>query len=345
MKNKPNPWDRKNIKPSDCPLADRGIDLNRNYGYKWGYDDIGSSIHPCREEYRGLSAFSELETQAIKKLVELYHFDSVISYHSYGDLYIIPTGYIFSEMNQFPLSHQSLYNEIKKILPKNIRFGSVQELLNYSANGAFMDYLYSLGIFSIEVEMAPENYNSFHPDYIKVDNILKDHLNPFLVFISKTISKLSANVTTDWRKLFIYIENQGIAKSNSVNVHIKFDKPIKGIRMLSKHPIKEINNTFIISIPRIDSDSVDILKMLIDTQSENNYISVTFSPLIKGYKEFYGEISFTNYGDSSSIVLIIIICLLIVASLCILIGWYAYKKRLDTVRFVELEEVKPRISA
>ena len=73
-------------------------------------------------------------------------------------------------------------------------------------------------IIYIEVGMGPENYNTFHPDYIKVDNILKDHLNPFLVFISKTISKLSANVTTDWRKLFIYIENQGIAKSNSVNI-------------------------------------------------------------------------------------------------------------------------------
>ncbi|HVP37246.1 MAG TPA: M14 family metallopeptidase, partial [Terriglobales bacterium] len=30
-----------------------GIDLNRNFGYKWGYDDIGSSSVPGSETYRG----------------------------------------------------------------------------------------------------------------------------------------------------------------------------------------------------------------------------------------------------------------------------------------------------
>jgi murein tripeptide amidase MpaA len=35
-----------------------GVDLNRNFGYMWGYDDLGSSPIPSSETYRGPSAFS-----------------------------------------------------------------------------------------------------------------------------------------------------------------------------------------------------------------------------------------------------------------------------------------------
>ena len=31
----------------DCSEITGGIDLNRNYGYKFGIDDIGSSNDPC----------------------------------------------------------------------------------------------------------------------------------------------------------------------------------------------------------------------------------------------------------------------------------------------------------
>ena len=36
-----------------------GVDLNRNFGYKWGYDNYGSSPDPWSETYRGPSAFSD----------------------------------------------------------------------------------------------------------------------------------------------------------------------------------------------------------------------------------------------------------------------------------------------
>lgn len=39
-----------------------GIDLNRNFGYKFAENDVGSSNHPCQGDYRGEKAFSEPET-------------------------------------------------------------------------------------------------------------------------------------------------------------------------------------------------------------------------------------------------------------------------------------------
>ena len=45
-----------------------GVDLNRNYGYKWGTDNTGSSATPSFDTYRGPSAFSEPETIALRDL-------------------------------------------------------------------------------------------------------------------------------------------------------------------------------------------------------------------------------------------------------------------------------------
>lgn len=47
-----------------------GVDLKRNYAYKFAYDEVGSSSDPCSDDYRGPSAFSEPETAAIRDLVQ-----------------------------------------------------------------------------------------------------------------------------------------------------------------------------------------------------------------------------------------------------------------------------------
>lgn len=44
-----------------------GIDLNRNFGYRWGGQ--GSSQQPCRETYAGQGPFSEPETNSIKEFI------------------------------------------------------------------------------------------------------------------------------------------------------------------------------------------------------------------------------------------------------------------------------------
>ena len=68
-----------------------GVDLNRNYGYKWG--NTGSSNSPSSDVYHGTGPFTEPETQAIKELSEKEHFQAHISYHSYSELVLYPFGY------------------------------------------------------------------------------------------------------------------------------------------------------------------------------------------------------------------------------------------------------------
>jgi hypothetical protein len=68
-----------------------GVDLNRNFGYKWG--EAGTSSNPCSDIYRGPSPFSEPEIQAIRDLGLEQRFNIAITYHSYGEIIYYPWAY------------------------------------------------------------------------------------------------------------------------------------------------------------------------------------------------------------------------------------------------------------
>ncbi len=74
------------------PTSNPGVDLNRNYPYSWGSgaaacerSPTGGSSGTCSSDtYRGPSASSEPETQAMIDLAAEWSFLSAISYHSSG---------------------------------------------------------------------------------------------------------------------------------------------------------------------------------------------------------------------------------------------------------------------
>lgn len=78
---------RKNLR-TVCTTGNLGVDLNRNYPYKWGAGvceaGTGSSGNACSDAYRGASAASEPETQAMIGLAEAMHFTIAVSYHAFG---------------------------------------------------------------------------------------------------------------------------------------------------------------------------------------------------------------------------------------------------------------------
>jgi len=78
----------------------RGVDLNRNFGYKWAedifiFDPRPASPIPCLDTYHGPSAFSEPETQAVKNFVmsKRDRIDAYLAFHSFGNKILYPWGY------------------------------------------------------------------------------------------------------------------------------------------------------------------------------------------------------------------------------------------------------------
>ncbi len=82
---------RKNRRPNGDGTV--GVDMNRNYPGFWGIDDAGSSGQPLSEIYRGPSAASEPETQAIVAFHAAHPPVVALSYHTYSGLVLYPYGY------------------------------------------------------------------------------------------------------------------------------------------------------------------------------------------------------------------------------------------------------------
>ncbi|WP_405446640.1 M14 family zinc carboxypeptidase [Streptomyces achromogenes] len=70
-----------------------GVDLNRNFPYKWGYDNEGSSPDPTSQTYRGASPASEPETRALDALEKRIGFRYGINYHSAAELLLYGVGW------------------------------------------------------------------------------------------------------------------------------------------------------------------------------------------------------------------------------------------------------------
>ena len=70
-----------------------GVDPNRNFPYKWGYDNEGSSPDESSETYRGASPGSEPETKALDSFMRRMSFEFFVNYHSAAELLLYGTGW------------------------------------------------------------------------------------------------------------------------------------------------------------------------------------------------------------------------------------------------------------
>lgn len=146
-----------------------GIDLNRNYGYEWGFNNIGSSDSGDSEIFRGTSAFSESETQAIKELCRQHKFKIAINYHTFGNILIVPWGYI----NTVTKDQEQFFSLAKEFTKYNkFTIGTATNTLNYQVNGVSDDWMYGDTISKNKIfAFTPEIGEDFWPDRSKIGGI------------------------------------------------------------------------------------------------------------------------------------------------------------------------------
>jgi len=135
-----------------------GVDPNRNYGYKWGYDNTGSSPNPSSNVYRGPSPFSEPETRAVRDFMLEKNFNVLVTYHNYSQVIIYPWGYTdepcFLDETMHDMAEQ-MSDKMEKVNGTVYEYGRAGDSL-YLTNGDTTDW--SLGVFGIPsftIELPP----------------------------------------------------------------------------------------------------------------------------------------------------------------------------------------------
>lgn len=142
-----------------------GVDLNRNFSYKWGYDNIGSSGDPCLGTYRGPSAFSEPESQAIRDLAIQKQYGTHFNMHTYGNDILYPWGYIDAETPD-SLTYREFGADLSRY--NGYAFGTGYQLLGYPSNGAIRDWMYGEQtdknkIYGYTIEIGSSSYGFWPP--------------------------------------------------------------------------------------------------------------------------------------------------------------------------------------
>lgn len=162
-----------------------GVDLNRNYGYGWGGGGAGTS--PNSDTYRGTSAFSEPETQAVKKYVETHENITVLlSFHTFSQLILYPWGHIYEGIAN--TRDKQVHETMAQKMAQWNGYTPQQSSELYIASGDTTDWSYGehkIISFTFELDPANSGWGSggFYPGARVIPEVQRKNLEPVLYLI------------------------------------------------------------------------------------------------------------------------------------------------------------------
>ena len=169
-----------------------GVDLNRNYEYKWGLDAVGSSADPSSAIYRGAAPFSEPETRAVRDLFLKKDFRALVSYHSFSQVILYPWSYTDlpsdrdAELRDIAVE---MSDRIKAVNGRLYKPGQSGKDL-YLSNGDTTDWTFGLsGIPSYTIELPPidELLGGFFNREEDIAPIFQENLPALIYLLDRTV--------------------------------------------------------------------------------------------------------------------------------------------------------------
>ena len=159
----------------------RGVDINRNYGYRWGWDNAGSSSYGGDETYRGTGPFSEPETRAVRDLSEAHDFSLTITHHSYGNWILYPWGFVYGPTHD-DVAMAGIGSELSTM--HGYTDGRTATTL-YKTNGDFTDWQYGeTGRKSSNLSYTIETGSDFYPPDNMIPQLIQEGRDHNLYFLS-----------------------------------------------------------------------------------------------------------------------------------------------------------------
>ena len=185
-----NPNAPEGIEPAEFP--NYGVDLNRNFGFKWG--ERGSSSDPSSSTYRGAEAFSEPETQVVRDYAtKLFpdqrgpgDFDPApsdttgifLDVHSQGNEVLLPYGW-----TDLPAPNRKALETLgRKFSYYTSTEGEAFDVKKSSTSGSARDWAYgTLGIAGYTIELGNEHFQ----DVEYFEETIVPQVIPSLIYSAK----------------------------------------------------------------------------------------------------------------------------------------------------------------
>ena len=214
-----------------------GVDLNRNFGYMWGYDNSGSSPNPSDETYRGPSAFSEPESQAVRNFALLNNYKTHFNMHSYQNAFLYPWGYI----NSFTPDN-STYVEFSTDMCSFNGFthGNSYQILGYNSNGSVRDWMYGeqtakQKAFGYTVEIGSSS-DGFWPPTNRIFPLAQGMLKPnlynawvageYIALENYSFSQQYFNPGDVVQLNIQSVKNKGLSDGENISLSLSSDNPL-----------------------------------------------------------------------------------------------------------------------
>jgi|GEM_PF-696298 len=192
-----------------------GVDLNRNWGWAWGYDDIGSSPRGRDPTYRGEAAFSEPESQGLREFINEHEFVIMVNFHGYGNLALYPWGYDYfqcPDLNLFTAVAQ------KMTVENDYLAGTGWETI-YLTNGESDDWIYGSDEHDMILAFTPEvgtRNDGFWPARNRVEPLVEENIQSCLALIEFADTPERALVPQVPENVTFFVDNAG-------NTHLSWD--------------------------------------------------------------------------------------------------------------------------
>jgi carboxypeptidase T len=173
-------WRKNRAKNRDGTM---GVDLNRNYGYKWGTG--GSSSSGSSDVYMGPQPFSEPESSAIRDFVTAHQNARVLlSFHTFSELILYPWGHTYDDITD--KRDLQVFETMARTMAQWNKYTPQQASDLYIASGDTTDWAYGTHkMFAFTFELSPKDMWSggFYPGAKILDKVFQDNLRPALYMI------------------------------------------------------------------------------------------------------------------------------------------------------------------
>ncbi|XP_043549178.1 carboxypeptidase O isoform X2 [Chiloscyllium plagiosum] len=188
---------RKSMSPCQSSTC-LGTDLNRNFNIEWC--SIGASRNCCSTTYCGSAPESEPETAAVAAFLHKHLSDVLcyLTFHSYGQMILIPYGYKNITAN----NHEEMMNVGRKAADAlyqkhgtEYKVGPLSEVLYYAA-GTSCDWVADLGIdFSYILELRDNGTYNFVLPEDQIQPTCEETMAAVMIIIEHVHDKYFPNST------------------------------------------------------------------------------------------------------------------------------------------------------